>query len=249
MKRKQTRNKVKVTAQKIRDIEEPKWDGEPDRVTLINAYSWYHENYDHEGAMAFLETHLKHNERFDELEAVKRINVRHFSPVVGFIARIKDRGLDVPGETHKFFNKRLKQYVESVDMGDSPAVRKRARRKTNGVDKEQESLVSYLPYSEEYEIESIDPHSLDGRKCLVVFNTKTRMIGYFQSATGMKLHRTTLKQVDEAYCKTLRKPEEQLSEVQGMKFRDFKKWFDGLKAKPKNLSTRLNKYQLLMGVS
>jgi hypothetical protein len=70
--------------------------------------------------------------------------------------------------------------------------------------------LKYLKSFPELKLKSINPEKLIGSKEVWVYNTKTKMVGYYTSLDGMTVTGTTLKGFDFSEQRRLRKPEEQL---------------------------------------
>lgn len=118
--------------------------------------------------------------------------------------------------------KKLIAYCDSIIVdatkisGNAKANRKQRKRKV----KTPEQLVSGLKYckkSDEYKAESIAPKQVIGAMQLWVFNVKTRKLGCYhaEDAGGFSVKGTKLVNFSEgkSLCKTVRKPEEHLTNV------------------------------------
>ena len=79
--------------------------------------------------------------------------------------------------------------------------------------KSPSKIVSKLKYAKsfpELKLKSEDPQGLIGSKEVWVYNTKTKMVGYYTSLDGMTVTGTTLRGFDFSEQRRLRKPEDQL---------------------------------------
>lgn len=112
-----------------------------------------------------------------------------------------------------------------------------------------EKQVSKLKYKE---TGSIDPRKVIGAMQLWVFNTKTRKLGVYNAADpgGFKIKGSTLLNVDsnKSFCKTLRKPPEQLKELMTAGKVALRTFMEKIKGKNLPLKDRINKDTVLLRV-
>lgn len=110
-----------------------------------------------------------------------------------------------------------------------------------------EKIVGKLKFKSEDKdlgIQSIDPKDLLGTTTAYLYNAKrrklTRLVGEFAGSIDVK--RSTILGVNlkASATKTLRKPEEQLKELLGLRKGGGDKWFDSIKAKPRAARARTN---------
>ena len=138
----------------------------------------------------------------------------------------------------------------------------RKPRKKKPISKDK--LVSKLQYSKEdtkYNLKSIDPKDIITAEQLWVFNTKTRKLGIYvasvldprglnREGTGLNVKGTSVQGFDpeKSVQKTLRKPEEQLSEF--MKYGPVKSktFFSEIKSMEIALTGRINPDTILLKV-
>lgn len=118
--------------------------------------------------------------------------------------------------------------------------------------KTPEQLVAKLKYqesSDEYELKSIDPTQLIGKKELIVFNTRYRYFGIYYSKDGFGVKGTTLQNFDETSTqKKIRKPKEFLQSVIGTTRARLTKEYKNVKSKEKPLNGRINENVILLKV-
>lgn len=112
--------------------------------------------------------------------------------------------------------------------------------------------MTYLKQDDSIGMVSINPESIIGAKTLIVFNTKTRKFGIFNSIdeNGLSVKGTTITNFieDKSTCKTLRKPKEQLSELISGNKRKTEKTFNEINAVETSLKGRINDSVLLLKV-
>ena len=145
-----------------------------------------------------------------------------------------------------------------IDMAN--ANRKPRKKKSISKDK----LVSKLQYSKEdtkYNLKSIDPKDIITAEQLWVFNTKTRKLGIYvasvldprglnREGTGLSVKGTSVQGFDpeKSVQKTLRKPEEQLSEFMKCGPVKSKTFFSEIKSMEIALTGRINPDTILLKV-
>ena len=138
----------------------------------------------------------------------------------------------------------------------------RKPRKKKPISKDK--LVSKLQYSKEdtkYNLKSIDPKDIITAEQLWVFNTKTRKLGIYvasvldprglnREGTGLSVKGTSVQGFDpeKSVQKTLRKPEEQLSEFMKCGPVKSKTFFSEIKSMEIALTGRINPDTILLKV-
>ena len=131
--------------------------------------------------------------------------------------------------------------------------RKPRKRKTITADR-QVSKMNYQPQDTKLKLHSIDPMKIIGANQLWVFNTKTRKLGIYHAASdgaGLGVKGSTLQNFSEMESveKTIRKPADVLPKVtEGGKV-ILRKLMETIKAKPKQLTGRINKHTILLRVA
>lgn len=118
----------------------------------------------------------------------------------------------------------------------------------------KEKLISKLKYCKENQqlkLVSINPADIIGAQELWVYNTKTRKLGKYvpdQYSGGLGVKGTTITGYDEvkSVSKTLRKPEQQLSEFMKSTKVQLRKFLDGIKATETLLNGRINADMMLL---
>ena len=121
--------------------------------------------------------------------------------------------------------------------------------------KPAEQLVAKLKFcvkDDKLNIVSVPPAQIIGAQALVVYNVRTRKLGYYTSAPHSELgvKGTTLTNFAErSVQKTLRKPAEQLKEFKEQNTqRRVESWFEKIKATDTALNGRVNAEVILLKV-
>jgi hypothetical protein len=104
----------------------------------------------------------------------------------------------------KFFDGMINS-LEKYKVAVTPVRKKKVVTTTKLITK-----LKYLKSFPELKLKSINPEKLIGSKEAWVYNTKTKMVGYYTSLDGMTVTGTTLKGFDFSEQRRLRKPEDQL---------------------------------------
>jgi hypothetical protein len=118
----------------------------------------------------------------------------------------------------------------------------------------KEKLVGKLKYCKDFaqlKIVSINPADILGAQELWVYNTKTRKIGHYISSTsdGLTVKGTSVDNyTDKSMSKTLRKPEQQLTEFTKSTKTQLRKYMDSIKATETLLNGRINSDVVLLRV-
>ena len=135
--------------------------------------------------------------------------------------------------------------ISACDMitAESKANRKTRKPKT----KSAEKLVAKLKYcktDEKYKVASINPADIIDASEVWVFNVKTRKIGKYvaEDHATLQVKGTTLQFFDEkqSVAKTLRKPEQQLTEFNKSGKVQLRKFLDNIKGVETKLNGRFN---------
>jgi hypothetical protein len=122
-------------------------------------------------------------------------------------------------------------------------------RKKKPVDKKK--LASKIRFMAEHEgIKSCKPVDIIGANVVWVYDTKKRRLGYYEAESKDSLYvkGTKIYGFSKTCEKILRKPEEQLSEISKLRKNQTINWFDGLKAKCKELKGRMTTDILILRI-
>lgn len=129
------------------------------------------------------------------------------------------------------------------------AVRKTRAKKPKSVD-QQVAKVKFLKESNEFKLTSIDPSQIVGSDTLYMFNTKTRQLVCLSTndAGGFKVQGTTIQNIDEKTStrRTLRKPDEFLSEFMKATKAKSAVQYNKLTTKPAAANGRINEHMILL---
>lgn len=106
------------------------------------------------------------------------------------------------------------------------------------------SKLKYMPENKEFELKSINPTEIVGAQQIWVFNTKTRVLGVYNAigTHGLSVKGSTITGFDEktSVGKTLRKPKEHLQRLLAGGKIVLRKFIEGINAKEKQMTGRLN---------
>jgi len=131
------------------------------------------------------------------------------------------------------------------------AIRSQRIRKKKPVDKRKmASKLRFMPEFSELGIKSLKPVDIIGANMVWVYDTKKRKLGYYEAEAknslfvkGTKIHGYKIT------CeKILRKPEEQIPEIMKLRKNQTVTWFDGIRAKCKDLTGRTNPNLILLRI-
>jgi|TARA_R110000822_G_scaffold85933_1_gene200623 hypothetical protein len=165
-------------------------------------------------------------------------------------------------EAYSFLSKDdIKCYIKWFDALNSDldaytnlkrATRKTRVKKAPSADK----LISKLKYKKDdsrYKVVSVNPTAIVGATELWVFNTKTRKLGKYvaEANQDLSVKGTTLRFFDEklSVCKTLRRPEEQLTEFGKAGKIVLRKFLENINATETKMNGRLSEHIVLLKVS
>lgn len=136
-------------------------------------------------------------------------------------------------------------------MISKKAVRKPRKKKATSVT-QQVSKFKYLPESAEYKTKSVNPVNIIGAKEAYLFNTKYRHVTHLVSSSksGFEIKGTTIQNVDieGSTRKTVRKPEEFLTDFNKATKVRKRKLVSELKTKPAAVNGRTNEQTIILKV-
>jgi hypothetical protein len=149
------------------------------------------------------------------------------------------------------FKKIIDAFSAVLDSISQQSTRIKAQRirKRKPVDKKK--MVSKLRYLKDWEgIPSKNPVDIIGANMVWVYDTKKRRLGYYEAEVKDSLYVKGNKiQGFKVTCeKILRKPEEQLTMVAGLRKNQTVNWFDTIKAKCKVMSGRMTLDTLILRI-
>lgn len=156
--------------------------------------------------------------------------------------------------------KKRKQYLKIIEMIVADAelymtskktVRK-SRKKKVASSGQQVAKLKFLKESKEYKMVSVDPVSIVGATEVYLFNTKYRRVQYLvtNSKQGFQVKGTTIQNVDleQSYQKTIRKPEEFLSDFLKAPKVKSRKVLNELSTKPAETNGRVSDQTIIAKV-
>lgn len=149
------------------------------------------------------------------------------------------------------FKKIIDAFSSVLDSISQQSTRIKAQRirKRKPVDKKK--MVSKLRYLKDWEgVASKNPVDIIGANMVWVYDTKKRRLGYYEAEVKDSLYVKGNKiQGFKVTCeKILRKPEEQLTMVAGLRKNQTVNWFDTIKAKCKAMSGRMTLDTLILRI-
>jgi hypothetical protein len=117
---------------------------------------------------------------------------------------------------------------------------------------QQTSKMKYMKESSDYKVVSLEPANLVGATEAYLFNVKTRRVTYLvaYNQKGFEINGSTIKQFDpeQSGTKTLRKPEQFITDMTKVTKAKAKKVFDALKTKPASANGRVNDQTIILKV-
>jgi hypothetical protein len=129
--------------------------------------------------------------------------------------------------------------------------RKPRQKKVKDASK-QIAKLKYQINSADWNIDSVSPTRLPTSQCVILFNTKIRMLSvYYASGTsGFEVKGTTLKGFDPAksFASTLRKPKDVLSSILSQRPKQLEKYLESLTTKKKAVNGRTNDQTIILKV-
>ena len=197
--------------------------GRRQRVCYINIYNIRYELYDYEAFVSKSDDQIT--------EAYNHLGMRAIK------ARIK---------TLKSFQ----TAVESI-KSSKKATRRVTTTKRRGADKQVEKM-KFQKENNEYQLTSINPMRVPGSMNLYVFNTKTRQLTQFVSASrdGLIVSGSTIRGFDKELSRVLklRKPADVLPVIMKKTPKQIDKFIDQIKANKKTPSGRINDQTIILRV-
>lgn len=136
-------------------------------------------------------------------------------------------------------------------MASKKAVRKPRAKKTK-TSSQQTAKLKYAKDSSEYKVTSVDPTNIIGATEIYLFNVKYRTLTRLitNSKKGFEVKGTTIQNIDNEASskKTLRKPDEVLTEFSKITKAKAKKTFETLKTKSAIANGRVNEDTIILKV-
>lgn len=131
------------------------------------------------------------------------------------------------------------------------AIKSQRIRKKKPVDKKK--MASKLRFIKEFAdlgIKSLNPVDIIGANMIWVYDTKKRKLGYYEAEVKNSLFvkGTSIYGYKVTCEKILRKPDEQLPEILKLRKNQTVNWFDGIRAKCKDMTGRTNPNLILLRI-
>lgn len=149
--------------------------------------------------------------------------------------------------------KTLKSFQTAVESikSSKKATRRVTTTKRRGADKQVEKM-KFQKENNEYQLTSINPMRVPGSMNLYVFNTKTRQLTQFVSASrdGLIVSGSTIRGFDKELSRVLklRKPADVLPVIMKKTPKQIDKFIDQIKANKKTPSGRINDQTIILRV-
>lgn len=142
------------------------------------------------------------------------------------------------------------QVIDSISQ-QTTRIKSQRIRKRKPVDKKK--LASKLRFMKEFadlNIKSLNPVDIIGANMVWVYDTKKRRLGYYEAEVKDSLYvKGTKIEGFKVTCeKILRKPEEQIPEIMKLRKSQTVNWFDGIRAKCKDMTGRTNTNLILLRI-
>ena len=130
---------------------------------------------------------------------------------------------------------------------------KKVRKVRNKKVKSASLQVKKLKYKEsddDFGIQSVSPLNIPGSRMVLVFNTKTRKLGVYESDNPISVKGTSLKEWNEekSFSLTIRKPDDIIPILLKKSEKVFTKAIDDLKTKRGKVNGRINKDTILLRI-
>ena len=114
----------------------------------------------------------------------------------------------------------------------------------------QVKKLKYKESDDDFGIQSVSPLNIPGSRMVLVFNTKTRKLGVYESDNPISVKGTSLKEWNEekSFSLTIRKPDDIIPILLKKSEKVFTKAIDDLKTKRGKVNGRINKDTILLRI-
>ena len=152
--------------------------------------------------------------------------------------------------------RKVKEFYDAIVAETNRGAEKKPTRKARKVKEKPASVVAskvqYMKDFAELNLKSILPEKIVGANQVWLYNTKTKLLGMYNSdnAKGLTIKGTTIQNfnVETSIGKRLRKPEATIKDVLNGGKIVLKKLLDGLTTKPAELTGRINSDTIVVRV-
>lgn len=153
----------------------------------------------------------------------------------------------------KRFGKFLETWIaECEEHGATKRKTRKTRQKKVKTPEQLVAKVKYLEKSKEFKVQSVDPKTMIGADCIVVFNEKYRFLTIYRAAdpSGMTIKGTTIQNFSESKSKErrLRKPKPMLAVASKMGLRAISSEFKNVRTRDRVPTGRLNQHCVILRV-
>lgn len=150
--------------------------------------------------------------------------------------------------------KRLSKFLEVwiTDCEAHGATKRKARKTRKKKVKTPEQLVAkvqYMAKSKEFKVSSVDPKTMIGADCIVIFNTKYRFLTIYRASdpSGLTIKGTTIKNFSaKSIERRLRKPKSMLAVASKMGIRAISNEFKNVQTRDRVPTGRINKQCIIV---
>lgn len=197
---------------------------------------------------------LSHGFKGPQLKLVSDYLIRNISEWQSAYAK-EDADL-VEGYSYvprRAFKKIIDVFQELIDAVSQQHTKIKAQRIVKKNPQDKKKLASKLKYMVEdtnLGIKSAPPVTIIGANMLWVYDTKKRLLGYYEgeSPNSLFIRGSVIDGFKTTCVKILRKPDEQLPEFMKLRKNQTTNWIDAIKAKCKPLTGRMGSHILILRV-
>lgn len=140
--------------------------------------------------------------------------------------------------------------LDSVSKHHTKIKAQRIVKKKPQDKKKLASKIKYLVEDTKLGIKSQSPVGIIGANSVWVYDTKKRLLGYYEAETsgGLFIRGTMIDGFKTTCVKILRKPDEQLEDFRALRKNQTVNWINDIKAKCKTLAGRMNAHTLIVRI-
>jgi hypothetical protein len=142
------------------------------------------------------------------------------------------------------------QVMDTISQQSTRIKTQRIRKKKPVDKKKMASKLRFMKDFPELNIQSLNPVDIIGANMIWVYDTKKRRLGYYEAElkNSLFVKGTKIEGFKVTCEKILRKPEEQIPEIMKLRKNQTVNWFDGIRAKCKDMTGRTNTNLILLRI-
>jgi len=190
-----------------------------------------------------------------------KICIEHFEKRLATFIEARDSEDSYVRESYSHINKRKFKHLisfleEAVTKFKQSVAVAKVRKPTIKKEKPAHVIVNKLKYlkkCDELNIESVKPETIVGAAEVVLFNTKYRRISVIRALenTTLSVKGSSIINMDptKSFCKTMRKPQEQLQQFYKATKRNTQIAFDGINSVDRTASNRVTEETLIISTN